>query len=153
MTVIRYTVRKADGQDIDQAAELFNAYRIFYGQEPDLEGAKVFLTERLSRNESVFYLVWDETSGRTAGFTQLYPTFSSVSMKPVWTLNDLYVREEYRGRGAVQLLMDEARRLASSTGAKGLQLSTAIDNKRAQAVYERSGYKRDEAFYTYSLML
>ncbi|PZD96055.1 GNAT family N-acetyltransferase [Paenibacillus sambharensis] len=151
MTVYRFAVRKAGGQDIEQAAELFNAYRMFYGQEPDMEGARAFLTERLSRNESVFFIVWDEATGRAAGFTQLYPSFSSVSMKPVWTLNDLYVREEFRGKGAVQLLMEESRRLAAATGAKGLQLSTAIDNKRAQAVYERCGYKRDEEFYTYSL--
>ena len=27
------------------------------------------------------------------GFTQLYPSFSSVRMRPIWVLNDLFVAE------------------------------------------------------------
>jgi len=32
------------------------------------------------------------------GFAQLYPSFSSVSMKRLWILNDLFVSSEARGK-------------------------------------------------------
>lgn len=75
-------------------APLFDAYRQFYGQTPDLEGARQFLFERLQGGESVIFAVME---GENAlGFTQLYPSFSSVSMKPIWILNDLFVVEKAR---------------------------------------------------------
>src|ERR1700732_1791283 len=46
-------------EDVSLAAPLFDAYRQFYGQRPDLPGAAAFLTERLSRGESVLFLALD----------------------------------------------------------------------------------------------
>lgn len=57
-------------------APLFDSYRQFYGQRPDLPGATAFMTERLSRGESVVFLALD--SEAALGFVQMYPSFSSV---------------------------------------------------------------------------
>ena len=91
-------VREAQSGDLEPLARLFDEYRQFYEQASDLEGARRFLAERGSRHESVVFLAIDSVSGTAVGFTQLYPSFSSISMKRVWILNDLYVREEYRNR-------------------------------------------------------
>lgn len=87
------------------------------------------------------------------GFVQLYPSFSSVSMKRLWVLNDLFVVPGARRRGAAEALMARARRLALETGAEGLVLETAVDNKKAQRLYEKLGWKRDREFYRYNLDL
>src|SRR5262249_39592215 len=50
------TLRLTAGQ-VELVAPLFDAYRRFYGQPPDLDGARRFLAERLSRGESVVYAV------------------------------------------------------------------------------------------------
>ena len=42
------------------------------------------------------------------GFVQLYPSFSSVSMKRTWVLNDLYVKESVRGKGFGEKLIKKA---------------------------------------------
>lgn len=139
--------------DIEPLTVLFNEYRIFYKQQSDAIGARAFLHSRIENNESVIFLVRDKEQNRVIGFTQLYPSFSSISMKRSWILNDLYVTEAYRGRGAAQLLLDAARTYAEQTGAKGLALSTAMDNQVAQALYERNGYEKDEAFYSFYLTL
>jgi len=45
-------VRRSHPGDVDLATLLFDAYRIFYGQAPDLGLAREFLRERLTRKES-----------------------------------------------------------------------------------------------------
>jgi GNAT superfamily N-acetyltransferase len=132
---------------VDLVAPLFDAYRQFYGQPPDLDGARRFLGERLARGESVIFAVVED--GRTMGFTQLYPSFSSVAMRPIWILNDLFVAEDARRRGVGARLLRAARDHAMKTGAARLALSTAVANTTAQALYERDGWRRDTEFIHY----
>jgi ribosomal protein S18 acetylase RimI-like enzyme len=143
-------VRRATLEDVPAVAPMFDAYRVFYGQEPDPELASRFLRERLERAESVVFLALDGEAGRASGFTQLYPLFSSVAARRKWLLNDLFVASEARVRGAGGALVEAARRFAAETGAKGLELATAPDNVAAQRLYEATGWKRD-AFLHYSL--
>jgi GNAT superfamily N-acetyltransferase len=138
-------------QQVELVAALFDAYRQFYGQPPDLDGAGRFLAERLGRGESVIYAVVE--GGRALGFTQLYPSFSSVSMKPIWILNDLFVAEEARRRGVGAMLLRSAREHAMMTSAARLALSTAVTNTKAQALYEQDGWRRDTAFLHYEYEL
>lgn len=144
-----FKITKSSLEHVDQAAPLFDAYRRFYGQPSDPEGARGFLSERMAKEESVLFLALDESRG--LGFAQLYPSFSSVSMKRLWILNDLFVTPEARGRGVGAALLAEAARLAAKTQAKGLVLATATDNLPAQRLYEGLGWKRDHAFYHYYL--
>ena len=129
---------------------LFDGYRQFYGHRSDLAAARAFLSDRLERSESVIYLAY--TGPReAAGFTQLYPSFSSVSLKPLWILNDLFVRPDIRRGGVGRALLERARLHAVETGAKGLVLSTGVTNKAAQTLYESCGWLRDDEFFQYYL--
>jgi GNAT superfamily N-acetyltransferase len=132
-------------------APLFDAYRQFYGQPPDPEVALGFLCERLQRGESVIFAVID---GENAiGFTQLYPSFSSVSLKPIWILNDLFVAEKARRRGVGARLLKAAVRHAQQTGAVRLVLCTGVENTAAQALYEQEAWQKDLAFFHYKYEL
>jgi ribosomal protein S18 acetylase RimI-like enzyme len=145
-------VYQAGLEDLEGVSALFNLYREFYEQESDLEGAKTYIKERLENQDSVIFVVRGD-EGKYLGFTQLYPTFSSISMKRAWILNDLYVDADARKQGIGEMLLDKARELAVETGAKGISLSTAPDNVTAQRLYERYGYKRDEQFFHYDLTI
>jgi len=70
--------------EIHLVVNLFDNYRLFYKQTSDLALAKDFLTERLKNNESVIFVVLDNE--KPIGFTQLYPTYSSVRMVRNWIL-------------------------------------------------------------------
>lgn len=146
-----FTVRQATTEDLDQLADLFDRYRMFYKQASNPESAKLFLSERMELNESVIYIATDNRTDAIIAFTQLYPSFSSISMQRAWILNDLYVAENYRGQGVAQLLLDRAKSHAKETKSKGLSLSTALDNEVAQKLYERNGFVKDEEFYHYDL--
>lgn len=140
------TVR-AELDDLEALVPLFDGYRRFYRQPSDPPGARAFLGERLKRNESVIFVA--VVDGTAVGFTQLYPVFSSVSMKRLWLLNDLFVAPEARRAGAGRALLERAERWAKETGAKGLTLSTEVTNGIAQRAYEAAGWTKDEEFVHY----
>jgi ribosomal protein S18 acetylase RimI-like enzyme len=142
-------VRRATTADAETIAPLFDGYRQFYRQVSDLPLALAFIRERLSLNESVIFLAEDE-QGRPLGFTQLYPSFTSVGADRLWILNDLFVIPAVRRRGVGQALLNAAKAHAIETGAKRLVLSTAHDNP-AQKLYESLGYVRDREFHHYAL--
>ena len=138
--------------------ELFDKYRIFYKQTPDLNLAKAFIQARLDNNESVIFvaLVTDKDKTIPAGFTQLYPAYSSVRAVKNWVLNDLYVDAAYRKQGIGEALIKTAMDFARKEKATYVELSTAIDNFTAQSVYEAIGFQRqlpDTNFYTYRIGL
>jgi len=145
----KFSTRQATIDDLDPLAELFDLYRIFYGQESDIDGARQFLFQRFEHHESVIFLVQDLEKNQYVGFTQLYPSFSSVSMQRSWILNDLYIRPEYRGIGLATSLLQSAENYALQTKAKGISLETAKSNERAQQIYQRSGYVTEEEFVHY----
>ena len=135
---------------LDELAPLFDAYRGFYARPSDLDAARAYLRQRILLGESVVYLA--RTQDGALGFTQLYPTFSSLSLKRLWVLSDLFVIPEARGRRVGEALLNAAIGLARATDAAGLVLETAHDNVSGQRLYERVGFTRtDLEFRTYFL--
>ncbi|HEU4587039.1 MAG TPA: GNAT family N-acetyltransferase [Gemmatimonadales bacterium] len=88
-----------------------------------------------------------------AGFTQLYPIFSSTRCRRSWLLNDLFVAPAWRAAGVARRLMEAARRHGVETGAWEIELMTAHANTPAQALYESLGYELDREFRHYVLRL
>ena len=135
-------IRRATLEDLDLVAPLFDGYRRFYGQAADIPRAKAFLRERLERNESTILLAMRD--GTAAGFTQLYPLFSSVRTARLWLLNDLFVAEHARRGGVARALLDAAVAFAREQGAAGVMLETMRDNAPARALYRAAGWHEDD---------
>jgi len=147
------TVFQAGIQHLDDLALLFDGYRTFYRQTPDLDAARRFMGERFAKHDSVIFAAGLLESEGLVGFTQLYPMFSSVRMRRAWILNDLFVAESARGQGVSRALMEAAREFAVSTGAAAIELATARDNTVAQALYDSLDYERDETYVHFYLRL
>ena len=140
------------GDTLDDAARLFDAYRQFYRQPSNLTACRMWLAMRLQAGQSVVFLMEDH-AGRAVGFMQLYPSFCSVALAPIWVLYDLFVSPEARGQGVAAELLETAREFGVSQGAAYLQLTTAHDNQVAQRQYEKQGWQYDTVFRTYTLPL
>jgi ribosomal protein S18 acetylase RimI-like enzyme len=145
------TVRRAQRDDLDALAPLFDAYRRFYEQPGDIALASAFLNERLERGESVIFVA--EAEQQLLGFCQLYPSWCSVAAARIFVLYDLFVDDGVRRAGVGRQLMLAAQAFGRAAGAARLDLTTARTNARAQALYESLGWRRDDVFLTYNLSL
>jgi len=145
------STRRANIDDLDLVAPLFDRYRQFYGKHDDAENSRAFITQRLQRGDSVVLLAM--LDGAAAGFTQLYPIFSSVRAVRVWVLNDLYVETFARRHGVAQALLTAAAEFARNDGAIELVLETTPDNAAAQTLYEAQGWQRYDDTLRYCLPL
>ena len=147
---------RINNKQVDLVADLFDKYRVFYKKESDIESGRQFIQARLDNNESVILVALDTDKSTPVGFTQLYPTYSSVRVLKNWILNDLYVDKEYRKQGIGEKLIQTAMNFAKENNSKFVQLSTAVDNYTAQSLYEQIGFKKQEPetdFYTYTINL
>jgi GNAT superfamily N-acetyltransferase len=131
-------IRRATLDDLDTVARLFDLYRVFYGKPSEPMLARDFIQARLTRDESVILLA--HLDDGAAGFTQLYPAFSSVSATRTWILNDLLVLPEARRHGVARALLSAAADFARDDGALRLELETDHDNVTAQALYHAMGW-------------
>jgi GNAT superfamily N-acetyltransferase len=147
---INTTIRRAGPQDLEALAALFDAYRRFYGQPADLARARDWLRARMRFGESVVLIA--ERDGVAAGFTQLYPMYSSVRTARTWILNDLFVADEARRSGVARALLDAAAQYARDDGAAGFSLETNCDIAAARALYLAAGWHVvDTQWYSLSL--
>ena len=144
--------RLARASDLGRVAELFDAYRQFYQQKPDLKLARRYLRERFRKKQSVIYVA-EAAKGEIVGFTQLYPTFCSVRAAHTFVLYDLFVDRAARRTGAGRALMRAAEAHCRKKGAARMELSTAKTNIPGQTLYESLAWIRDDAFYVYQKSL
>jgi ribosomal protein S18 acetylase RimI-like enzyme len=144
------SVRQAVLADLDELAVLFDQYRQFQRQPSDVPAAAAFLRERFDHGESVLFIAQaGDTAAQPLGFAQLYPTFSSVSMKRVFILNDLYVAAAGRRLGVATKLLAALEEHARALGAARISLNVEQVNTTAQALYDARGWQRDQQFYMY----
>jgi ribosomal protein S18 acetylase RimI-like enzyme len=148
---LRYKINLtlADSSSIPKLANLFNQYRIFYGEETNLQVLTDFLKSRFTNKDSVILIALETT--QIVGFIQLYPSFSSVQMRKIWILNDLFVSTGFRRKNVTRNLMEAAKKYAKEIGALRIDLATQISNIFAQNLYESMGYIKNESFFHYSL--
>ncbi|MGB5228624.1 MAG: GNAT family N-acetyltransferase [Eudoraea sp.] len=137
---------RAKEEHIPTLIPLLDKYRIFYNQNSDEQEAQRFLEARIKNKDSIIFIAFYD--GSPAGFTQLYSSFSTVGLKPIFILNDLYVYNEFRKKGIGEVLLNSAKDYCILLEYKGLALETAINNP-AQKLYERLGWKKNTSSLYY----
>ncbi len=144
-------VNLAQIEDLEAVSKLFDQYRVFYHQSSDLEAARSFLRERFQKSDSKIFVACNQDL--MLGFTQIYPSFSSVSMEKIWILNDLFVDKLYRQQGVAKSLIRAVENFGRETTAVRIVLSTQVANIAAGSLYRSLGYVKDEDFDHYALKL
>jgi GNAT superfamily N-acetyltransferase len=129
---------------------LIAAYQRFYGAEPDDTRNAAFFARFLEPSDRGLLLGAFDSGSAPAGYACLYWTSSSVSATDVVLLNDLFVAPEHRGAGVGEALIAATVAVARDRGAARVRWWTALDNRRAQRLYERTGADRS-AWFEYEL--
>lgn len=145
------TIRKATMKDLGSLSVLFDEYRIFYKCESDLKSSKSFISERINSSDSVIFVAVSAGEILT-GFVQLYPLLSSIQMKKLWLLNDLYVNPDFRGLQVSVMLIERTKQLCSETNSAGLLLETAKSNTIGNSLYLKTDFvlDTDHNYYTWN---
>ena len=152
MSEAAVSIARAGLADLDALVPLFDAYRVFYQQPSDPALARTYLEKRLGAGEYVGFLARDG-AGKAVGFAMVSQTFSSVGLKRIWLLNDIFVDPSTRRTGAGAALMEAVEAFARETEAGRLDLFTARTNLTAQSVYKRAGWVEDVAFLRFQKKL
>ena len=147
------SITRAEESHLERLVVLFDAYRSFYGQESDRAATRHFLADRIKKGDSVLFVAVDVKTENLCGFAQLYPSYSSVALRRIWILNDLFVSEESRRTGIGQQLMAAVAELARTTQAARVDLATARENASAKKLYESNAYRIDDVFDHYKLVV
>ena len=140
-------------EHLDLLTPLFIKYREFYGELPFPDSSRKFLETRLKRKESVIYLALADDEDKLLGYCQLFPSYSSLSLKRVWILNDIFVDEDARRMLVADRLLQTAKQMAKDTNAVRMRVATSVSNEVAQKTYESIGFREDTRFKNYTLEL
>ena len=138
-------------EHLDLLTPLFIKYREFYGELPFPDSSRKFLETRLKRKESVIYLALADEEDKLLGYCQLFSSYSSLSLKRVWILNDIFVAEDARRMLVADRLLQTAKQMAKETNAVRMRVATSVSNEVAQKTYESIGFREDTRFKNYTL--
>jgi GNAT superfamily N-acetyltransferase len=137
------TIREAVMSDIPQLKTLMLAYIVNFYQyrQPEDEKLNALIHELLEQKIGIQFVAETE-EGALVGFATLYFTFSTLRASKIAVMNDLYVVEAERGQGAAAKLFAACKGYSARHGYANLTWTTAPDNLRAQAFYDKMGGDR-----------
>jgi GNAT superfamily N-acetyltransferase len=138
-------------EDLGELLPLMRGYCDFYEVSPS-DDALLALSRALiadPRREGL-QLVARDDDGTAIGFATVFWLWSTLSAARIGLMNDLFVDAGARGTGAADALIRACAERVREHGGVSLQWQTALDNARAQAVYDRVGGQRSQ-WLDYSL--
>ncbi len=138
-------IRPARESDIDKIVEMaieFEKYLIavdntLMSEVPDAKVYRKYLLAAMK--ERTHYTLIAEMDGRPVGFTdfRIYPEFMHGGLSAY--LHNLFVREEYRGKGIGDALLKKTIEQAKKTGAVAYHISVKKKNIGAIEFYKKRG--------------
>lgn len=137
--------------DLPELLVLMRGYCDFYEVEPSDESLLALARTLLADPEKDgVQLIARDGAGAAVGFATLYWSFSTHRTGRLGVMNDLFVAPQARGQRVGERLIAACLERCRARGAVALEWETALDNERAQALYDRLGAKR-ERWLSYSL--
>jgi GNAT superfamily N-acetyltransferase len=134
--------------DLADLLPLMRAYCDFYevapGDEALLAMSRALVAD--PEREGVQFVARAE-SGAAVGFATVFWTWSTTRAARIGVMNDLFVAAEARGAGGGRIgeaLIAACAERCRAHGAVALTWQTALDNARAQALYDRIGAQRSQ---------
>lgn len=143
------TTRLADSNDAALIRRMILALADSVGGTSKVSCTVRDFERALSGDAPAVYAIVAERHGAPAGLAVFFPTFSTWGGSEGVYLQDIYVVDEFRGKGVGKLLLQGVMNWASGRGATHLRLSVDRDNVSARDFYENSGlgWREDEKIY------
>jgi diamine N-acetyltransferase len=139
-------LRLAGPSDIDLLLPLMREYYEFDHLEYDSQRARRTMLALLedARLGRTWFI---ETSGETCGYLALCYGYSLELGGRDAYVDEVYLRESWRGRGLGTRALEAACSAARADGVVALYLEVRQDNVEAQRYYERLGFERRDRYF------
>jgi GNAT superfamily N-acetyltransferase len=147
------SISVAGEADLRELLPLMRAYCDFYEVAPS-DSALTAMSRALigdPEREGV-QLIARDAAGAAIGFATIFWSWSTARAARLGVMNDLFVAPSQRGRRVGEALIEACSAQCRARGCAALEWETALDNERAQALYDRVGGV-SERWLTYVLEL
>jgi GNAT superfamily N-acetyltransferase len=138
-----HDIRVVREEDLALLLPLMRSYCDFYEVAPAddalLAMSRALLADPEHEGVQLLALGGD---GAGIAFATIFWTWSTLSARRLGVMNDLFVAPAARGSGLADALIAACAGRCRERGATSLAWQTAVDNERAQAVYDRVGGRR-----------
>jgi GNAT superfamily N-acetyltransferase len=147
-------VEIVSGEQLGELLPLVRAYCDFYDSHPSDEALEAISRALIAdpEREGIQFLARETETGEPLGFATLYWSWETNHGGRIGVMNDLFTVPEHRGAGVGRALIEACAEACRSRAITELTWQTALDNERAQALYDSVGAKRAQ-WLDYSLDL
>lgn len=143
-------IRQATEKDIDIIFNFINELAIYEKLENEVIATKELILETLFKNNKADVLIANYY-GKPVGMALYFYTYSTFLGKIGIYLEDLYVKEKYRGKGIGKLLINNLAKICLDNGYGRLEWSVLDWNKPSIDFYENLGAKPQTEWIKYRL--
>jgi len=139
------TIEVAAEPDLPELLTLMRGYCDFYEVAPS-DDALLSMSRALIADPARegLQLIARDAQGKAIGFATIFWSWSTSQAARIGIMNDLFVEPAARGTGVAEALIQQCVDRARTRGAAVLAWQTALDNHRAQKVYDRIGGRRSQ---------
>lgn len=145
------TLASPTREEVEALAEIFDRYRVHYGEDSDPSQAARWLEENLGTRRLRAFVA--EADQKCVGFAITMEVPASLRLAHFWQIRDLFVLPTQRRRGVGHALVDQVRAAAIASAAVRLVLQTEEDNDPALRLYADCGYDVIEGYCSLVLPL
>jgi GNAT superfamily N-acetyltransferase len=138
---VRETAPADDG--FESLVELFDQYRVHYGQIADADRSREWLTAATAGGPMRAFLGLVQrvaAEPAPAGICLIAMCPASLTLGEFWMVRDLFVHPRWRRAGVARTLLDSVRAAGQRRGALRLSLQTEPENTGALRLYEQYGF-------------
>ncbi len=144
-------IREATEKDLTKILELNHKLFLFeksfapyYNSEWPFKEGKSYFKKRIKNKEEGIVLVC-EVKNKVVGYIAGYiDEYSFRTLNPIAEVENMYVEENFRGKGIGTKLIKKFIKLAKDKGAKLVKVSAFCKNTSAQRFYKHLGFSEVE---------
>ncbi len=133
------TTRFATVQDVPEIIQLIHLKAEFDGVPNSVTATTGSLQEGLFSDSPQAQVLFAEMNGKVVGMASFHRHYSTFIAKPGIWLDDLFIREDHRSKGAGEALMIRLAQICLDSGGGRIEWSVAVRNALGIKFYERVG--------------
>jgi len=141
-------ISSVEEADMEVIYELYREFAAYEKLEDYFSATREDM-RRLMFEDKLLHMMKAEVSGKVAGFAAYYYQLVSFPAKKVLYLEDIFVKEEFRGKGIGNLFLKKLEDLARQKDCIKMMWKCLAWNRTSREFYEHIGAKLDTEWVIY----